>query len=339
MCEPIIHTMLKIAISIPWRDRGRWIWETLPPENYQADLLFCAPESDVKTLPPYIGELFYLWRRRLDFRQYDVLFGWELRSFLAMAILCQFIPKARRPPLVAVGPIIKGPLYRVLPLIRYFLRDTKRIICFSRAECESYEKLLRLPATHFTFLPSPWSSDEEICETEGGYILSLGHSNRDYPTLLKAVEGTHLPLILVAKDPAQLGGIIPGPNVTVKYNTGRDETIQLIHEATMHCIPLYDTQFSAGQTVLLRAMACGKATVISNTIGVKDYLKEGETAISVPPSDVLALRNALVALWNDPERRRRIGLAGAKTVKEEFGFPQFARHLVQIAEEISEGAS
>jgi glycosyltransferase involved in cell wall biosynthesis len=219
--------------------------------------------------------------------------------------------------------------------VRLLLRDAEKIICFSRQECDDYAKLLRLPRERFLFLPTPWLATETISMDDDGYILALGQSNRDYRTLLEAVRGTELPIVIVAGDVSALDGVVPSPNVCVKYNTGHQETIDLIARASLHCIPLHPSEYSAGQTVLLRAMARGKAVVVSDTPGIRDYVRSGETAVLVPPCDATRLREELTRLWNDVSERKRIGKQAASAVREEFGFERFTLSLAEIAEKIA----
>jgi len=337
LTAPDAARAVRLAFVIPWRDRGGWVWEYLRDQHYCGDLLFAAPEPGAfldrrRWLPPYIAELVHLAARRPHLDAYDVLFAWELRTALAVAVLRRFQSASRRAAFVPVGPILKGPANRALPLVRWLLRDADRIVCFSRAECETQARLLSLPAERFLFVPTPWRADEPVAQEDGRYILALGHSGRDYPLLLDAVRGTDLPVVIVARSPSDLGaGTVP-QNVTVRYNTGHHETNALIAGATFHVIPLQDTDYSAGQTVLLRAMARGKAVVVTSTVGVRDYVRDGETAVLVPPGNVEALRTALQGLWNDAQTQGRIGRAAVEAAKETSGFPQFARHLVEIAE-------
>jgi len=282
---------------------------------------------------PYVGEFLELVRRRENLDRFDVVFAWEMRCALAVAL--RRLMGQRRAQFVPVGPILKGRLRHALPLVRWLLADAARIVCFSSAECDAYAMLLRLPRERFIFLPTPWRDDEVETERDDGYILALGRSARDYPTLLRAVRGTDLPVLLVADGPAALGSESVPPNVCVRYKTGEAETEDLIAGATLHCIPLRSVGYSAGQTVLLRAMAKGKAVVVTDTPGVRDYVGNGKTAIFVPPSDEAALRDALCRLWHDREERRRIGQNAARRVREEFGFGRFANRLAAIAEELA----
>jgi glycosyltransferase involved in cell wall biosynthesis len=47
-------------------------------------------------------------------------------------------------------------------------------------------------------------------------------------------------------------------------------------------------------------------------------LHDGETGVLVPPSDPLALAEALAGLVSDPERREALGRAAAADVNERF---------------------
>jgi glycosyltransferase involved in cell wall biosynthesis len=308
------------------------LWEFLPA-HVEGDLLFAAKENGQSGLPPYMREAWHLWRRRYDLTRYEVVFAWELRSLVAVALQRQWCKLRRKPvgKLVAVGPILKGPVLRALPLLRWLFADVSHVVCFSRAECDEYARLLGLNRDRFHFLRTPWRSDEEVSETDEGYILALGQSGRDYATLLRAVNGTDLPVVIVAGSPSALGGVNPPAHVRVLYNTGHDETNRLIANATLHCIPLYPNGYSAGQTVLLRAMARGKAVVVTDTAGIRDYVKPGETAVTVAPGESGALQKALLSLWNQPHERTRLGRNAARAVREEFGFARFVEQLEQVA--------
>jgi glycosyltransferase involved in cell wall biosynthesis len=62
--------------------------------------------------------------------------------------------------------------------------------------------------------------------------------------------------------------------------------------------------------VPLEAMACGRPVVGSAVGGLLDTIVPGTTGELVPPRDPAALADALHALLEDPDRRRRYGEAG-----------------------------
>lgn len=324
---------LRLAFVVPWRETGHWVWSHLPSAKYDAEVIAVAPH---RPGIPYLGEFLELLKRRDEVSRFDVVFAWELRCAVAIALLRR-LRGDRHTAWVSVGPILKGPLLLVLPFLRWLLADAARIVCFSSAECGAYARSLRLPRDRFDFIPTPWQADETAGDRDGGFILALGRSARDFPTLLRAVRGTDLKVVVVTDRPQTLGGEPIPDNVSIRYNTEPAETEELIATATVHCVPLRAVPYSAGQTVLLRAMAKGKSVVITDTLGTRDYVVNNRTAILVPPGDEAALRVALCRLWSDATERRRIGRNASHWVREEFGFRRFAERLAAIAEEVTAG--
>ncbi|MEA2495479.1 MAG: hypothetical protein QOJ29_3390 [Thermoleophilaceae bacterium] len=58
---------------------------------------------------------------------------------------------------------------------------------------------------------------------------------------------------------------------------------------------------------ILEAMACGVPQVATDVGGTSEALLDGETGLLCPPHDPTALGNAVAALLNEPERRKRMG--------------------------------
>lgn len=325
---------MRLAFAIPWRDLGRWLFEYLPAPH-TGELLFAAPEPNPdqtprkSKLPAYLAEFFCLLTRGYRLADYDTIFTWELRCALAVLLLRRL--QRAKTPVVVVGPILKGSIRKVLPLLRPLLADAATIVCFSSAERTEYATLLRLPTERLVFLPTPWAAPDDVpAPTDGGFVLALGQSNRDYATLFQAVEELEIPVTVVAADETPFGGVAPPKNVTVRFNTDHSTTNALIASARLHVIPLHPSGFSSGQTVLLRAMAAQKACVVSRVPGVTDYIDEGQTALLVPPHDPAALRATIVRLWSDATERERVGQSAARAVTERFDFAGFLAHLLKL---------
>ena len=117
---------------------------------------------------------------------------------------------------------------------------------------------------------------------------------------------------------------------TVRF-TGRiphEEFARYYAEATMAVIPSLYEGFGmpAGE-----AMACG-VPVISTTGGALPEVI-GDAGILVPPADKSALKEAILALLNDPERRRRLGEAGLARVKSSLTWRHAAQKTVEVYRE------
>jgi glycosyltransferase involved in cell wall biosynthesis len=64
--------------------------------------------------------------------------------------------------------------------------------------------------------------------------------------------------------------------------------------------------------VLLDAMAHGKAVIVSDVGGSRDYVTHGEDALVVPPGCVVSLDKAMRELVNDPQRAAQLGKAAMR---------------------------
>ena len=86
--------------------------------------------------------------------------------------------------------------------------------------------------------------------------------------------------------------------------------------------------------VLTRAFACATPVVASDIGGYREVIEPG-TGVLVPPRDPGALADALVALLEDEERRRAIGIAARELAIERYSWDRIARRLVEIYEQVT----
>jgi len=76
------------------------------------------------------------------------------------------------------------------------------------------------------------------------------------------------------------------------------------------------SRWEALPMALIEAMACGRAVVATQCMGVAaDWLRPGENAVLVPAEDVAGLAAAMEGLMQDPGRRRFLGQNAALAVR------------------------
>lgn len=75
----------------------------------------------------------------------------------------------------------------------------------------------------------------------------------------------------------------------------------------------------------VEAAASALAVIAGDSGGVRSAVREGETALVVPPGDEAAVAAAIAALLDDPERRRRMGYAGRRAVETHYNWERVAR--------------
>src|SRR5919112_3985863 len=85
------------------------------------------------------------------------------------------------------------------------------------------------------------------------------------------------------------------------------------------------------------AMGCEVAVVASDAGGLPEVVEDGVTGLVVPRGDVPALAQAIGNLLDDPERRRRMGVAGRRRALELFDWDRTAEQFEQVYREVGAG--
>jgi glycosyltransferase involved in cell wall biosynthesis len=181
-------------------------------------------------------------------------------------------------------------------------------------------------------------------------ICAAGAEMRDYPTLFEALRGTDVPCD-VAADHARVDRLGFGRRVSAdqfsrsasgNVTIGRKsptELRDLYARSRFVVVPLCPSDTDNGITVILEAMAMGKAVICSRTRGQVDVLEEGVTGLFVPVGDAVALRKAILGLWNDPERARAMGERSREYVEKYHTLDKFCRDVKGAVDASLEGGA
>lgn len=174
----------------------------------------------------------------------------------------------------------------------------------------------------------------ELRELARPIICAVGLEFRDYPTLLDAVEGLDVRVIIAAASPwskrtdSTRGRKIPD-NVLVRKFT-QYELRDVYRASEFLVMPLYDVEFQAGVTAILEAMAMSKAVVCTRTKGQTDVVEDGLTGLYVAPGDATALRAAITRLLTNPDQAERMGAAGRRVVDDRMSLESYVDRLASL---------
>jgi glycosyltransferase involved in cell wall biosynthesis len=208
----------------------------------------------------------------------------------------------------------------------------------------------------------PQATPEERLITSGGL------ESRDYPTLIESVRDLDVSVVISAgsswsKRRDSSRGVDLPANVTVgslAYSQLRD----LYARAAAIVVPLAETDFQAGVTTILEAMAMGKLVIVTRTSGQIDVVADRRSTVRweqaqprsliqdlaearnvpvesngfyVPPGDPEALRRAIGYVIDHPEERARLGRAGRRAAESYFTLEAFVQRVSAVLREV--GAS
>jgi glycosyltransferase involved in cell wall biosynthesis len=162
-------------------------------------------------------------------------------------------------------------------------------------------------------------------------LCSAGLERRDYPTLMRAVDGLDAKVVIAAASPWSTwtdssAGIEAPANVEIR-RLGFFDLRQLYADAEVVVMPLVDVDFQAGITTILEAMAMARPVVCTRTTGQSDTIVDGSTGVYVPSGDAAALREAILALLADRARARQLGERARRWVEEHATIERYAERL------------
>jgi glycosyltransferase involved in cell wall biosynthesis len=168
-------------------------------------------------------------------------------------------------------------------------------------------------------------------------ICAVGLERRDYPTLLQAVEGLDIQVVVAAASPwskykdSTAGQHVPG-NVRIQKFT-QYELRQTYADSICLVMPLEPVEFQAGVTAILEAMAMAKPVICSAAPGQTDVVTEGANGHYVPCGDPIALRAAIVKMLDNPGEAARLGACGRARIEGEMNLQHYVTRLSDIVGE------
>jgi glycosyltransferase involved in cell wall biosynthesis len=77
---------------------------------------------------------------------------------------------------------------------------------------------------------------------------------------------------------------------------------------------------------VVEAMAMGKPVIASDVGGIPDLVVHGRSGLLVPPANSESLKNAILDLYGNPDKRKEMGEAGKRTAAK-YGVDAMVRKI------------
>jgi glycosyltransferase involved in cell wall biosynthesis len=282
----------------------------------------------------------------------DVVYatGEDVGLPLAMLLL---LKRKKRPILIMR---LEQPTYGRTPLRRwiykaYFRLAMKRInlmMCRTQAHVKllrswgaSEKQLSFVPETTDSAFFNPESQKESLESFKlpsQPYIVSAGLEMRDYDTLIEAVDGLPLHIVIGAGSPwskfryDRPDESLP-ENVTVSSYTP-PQMRELYRLAELVVVPVIPTLRACGMNVVLEAWAMQKPVIASRTAGLASYIDDGQTGLFVEPRNAEALRGKISYALSHPEEARVWGLNGWQRINTELNLDRYLNEITTAADSL-----
>ena len=291
-----------------------------------------------RRLPITVAQVFEAYRIR---KRYDAVLSWSDPHGLLFSFLLKVTRSCTKH--IAMLAWISKP--RKAKILKRVYSHMSKIILWTSNHYDFATRQLGIPPSRIKLIhyfvdqkfwrPMPQVNGETM-------ICSAGVEMRDYPTLIEALRGLDLRCHIAA-------GIARGKlfdTVTAISKAGElpstltvgplsfIELRDLYARSRFVVVPLRPSESDNGITVILEAMAMGKAVICSRINGQRDVIVDGVHGLYVPPGDPAALREAILYLLKNPEVAAAMGSKGRALVEQEFSWDQFVQNIKDTIEEV-----
>ena len=213
-------------------------------------------------------------------------------------------------------------------VFRYAPLSREEFPFFESAWGISQDKLRFLPY-YYTFTAADLSEPQPAQED---FIFAGGNAHRDYTTLAKAIESLPEYRFVIASH------LLDGMKLPSNLQAGqvsRPEFIRLMRAARAVIVPIRRGLVrSTGHQTYLNGMLLQKPTIITDSLGVREYTGNGKGAMIVdgsPESYVKAIRKVM-----DKENQHEINAMcslGHELAVREFTIENHTKRLLEIIDE------
>ncbi len=272
------------------------------------------------------------FRRRGEF---SVLFSNGENVGIPLALLLGLLP--RRVGHVTIGHRLSTGKKQLFFRLLKAQRRLDKIFVYAQSQYDWAADRLNISPEQLSLIP--FHADDRFYQSQSvpinlDQICAAGLEWRDYPTLISAVESMpDLSVKLAAASPwskhkdETAERTLPA-NVEARRYEYR-ELRDLYAESGFVVVPLYQTDFQAGVTTILEAMAMGKAVIATRTAGQTDVITDGENGLTVAPGDVEGWQEAIQRLRSDEALRQRLGHNARRWVEENATLDHWAIRIAQ----------
>jgi glycosyltransferase involved in cell wall biosynthesis len=280
--------------------------------------------------------------------EYDAVVTWGEKLSLAM-LLQQQLARVSKPHIAMLYQFEKPNIRVPLSLLK---KNLHAVITWSTVQRRALIERIGYPADRVYLIRhyvdqlfySPRPAEQDM-------ICAVGAEMRDFATFKQAISATGI-RCHIAADHVRIPGRfrllndrrVPisqiGAPCDSNLTEGRltlTELRNLYARSRFVVVPLLPSDTDNGVTVILEAMAMGKAVICSRTRGQVDVIQEGVTGLYVPIGDAAALRAAILSLWNDPLRAEQMGRNARAHVEKYHTLEKFTATARSAAEASLDG--
>ena len=267
-------------------------------------------------------------------RKYDVLILDSATSALFIGVF-QTIWKIKTKIIVASFNVPRRRKHIWKYIGRLLLSHVDFIFVHSRTDIDICKRLYNFSEAQVSFRPFVRSAPSKERQAIDGlpdsildtpFILSMGSNGRDYRTLLEAVDGLEINVVIVARKYNVEGLHVP-KNTTLLFDLKLSQCDYLTSKCLFTVFTFDGSEPSCGQISFVSSYMLGKPVICTKWMGAVDYVINGVNGLHTEMSSSSSLREAIATLHNDKQLYSTLA-TGANKWASKSGSAEVARALI-----------
>lgn len=185
-------------------------------------------------------------------------------------------------------------------------RSIDRFAVYSSLEKDLYAEYFGIPGEKVDFIPfavaPPRLDDTIVLPIAQPYVCAIGSQGRDYALLFAAARALPSVQFCVIAYSASIAGLDVPANVKVLQGVSFNFAAQVAANAEFMVLPLISGTTPCGHVTTVMAMQVNCPMIATDSIGLHDYLRDGDTAQLIEPRNLDAMVEAIRQGVEDPGR-------------------------------------
>jgi glycosyltransferase involved in cell wall biosynthesis len=218
--------------------------------------------------------------------------------------------------------------------IRQVLRDTLVLVQTERVRADVHREF---PEATLRVLGNGVDVPDQPADGDAIVFVGRLEAQKGVDVLLRAMECLDERLLVVGdgSERASLEALAAQLDVDAEFvgEVPPDAVTDQLRRGKVFVLP--SVRGEGLPNAMLEAMAVGLPVVVTDTGGVADGVREGDTGYVVDPGDEMALRDRLEQLCTDDGRREQMGTRAREQVRETHGWQQLVDALDDVYEEVT----
>ncbi|MBO9436747.1 hypothetical protein J7394_21270 [Ruegeria sp. R13_0] len=220
-------------------------------------------------------------------------------------------------------------------LYRLSLRGIDEFVVFSSFERDLYADWFGIPSDKIRFIKWAMNAPSVAPSAVGGttqppYLCSIGGEARDYRLIAETMRRLPQYRAVIIARPYSVAGIEFPDNVDVRLNLPGPETWRIAMDSVGMALPLLTRSTACGHITFAAGQLLGIPMVVTDTLGLADYISDVGVFRTVEPGHIDAMVSAVEALFAETDQARNEASAIRSVAERTYSLSHWTTYFTSV---------